>query len=529
MSLAVFISRFLGLIREQVFAYFFGASLWADAYLVAFRIPNLFRDLFAEGALSSAFVSVFSKQKTLTDSQDLYEKVMSLLWIFVGALTILIFLTSSFWVELLAPQFKNTPEKWSVTLDLVKIFSPFILLVSAASLVMGVLNSKGVFFIPSLGAASFNVGNIVLGGSLAYFFARHSDYRGAILGFGVGTLAGGFLQWSIQWRSLKKEGFSPLGFLFKFLRPQFVWLAFKDKRVRKIFAIMSPSVLTVAAVQVNVMINTLFATSIGTGAVSYLNYAFRILHFPMGLFGVALSTASLPILAKLVVEKKHNELGENLETSIKWSVILAVGSMAGIFAFRELLVSLFYEHGKFTRQDTLNTAQVLVTYAIGLVAFNVVKVVTSAFYAFESIWIPSLVSVVAIGLNYAMNSILVTRFGVEGLALTTSLVSIFNAFVLMFVLHWKFKLKLFTRGLVKTLLVTLSVGSLGVFISRYAFDVNLFLLNFKDSSLEKKWLGVLLSLGVFVVFGFVFLFLLTFFIQEARDLSFKLRKRLKIS
>jgi putative peptidoglycan lipid II flippase len=514
MSLAVLISRILGLVREQVFAYFFGASLWSDAYLVAFRIPNLFRDLFAEGALSSAFVSVFTKEKSQVDAVDLYSKMLSVIFMVVGALSLLIFFTGDYWVNVLAPSFKDDPVKYEVCLWLVKLFSPFILFASFASLVMGVLNSRGVFFVPSLGAASFNVGNIVLGGGLAAFFAAKGDMQNAIFGFGIGTLLGGFLQWSVQWPSLSAKGFKPFSVATLIQNP------FKDPRVRRIFLIMGPSVLTVATVQINVMVNTIFATSVSTGAVSHLNYAFRVLHFPMGLFGVALSVASLPVLSKLVLESKKKDFENTLQDSMRWNFYLALGSGMGLWIFAEVLMGILYEHGQFTRQDTLVSAEVLRAYAVGLMAFNSVKVLTSAFYAIENVWVPGLISILSIGLNYVLNSLLVHKFGAQGLAATTSLVSFVNLFLLMIFLRWKCGYQIGTLSFFKKLVFPMLWSCVLYFgFSKY-FDFNFWLLNsYQSTSWISKIEFASKSLAVFVLFGV--LYLGAIFLQDP-----KLRKKI---
>ncbi len=429
MGIAVFLSRILGLVREQVFAFFFGAGIFADAYLVAFRIPNLLRDLFAEGALSSAFVSVFSKSSGQEESLKLYKTVKIAFGAVLFFVTLAIFFAAPALVQFLAPRFLEDPEKFQTTVILTRIFSPFLFFASMAALAMGVLNTRGSFFIPSMGSAAFNVGNIVIGGGAA-FFLKPWGPQAMVLGFGAGTLVGGFLQWAVQWPELRRKGFPQFAGLSQCTDLSSQKKAWSDSGLRRILKIMGPSVVSVAAVQINVLVNTLFATGLGTGSVAWLSYAFRILHFPMGIFGVSLSTASLPRLAKLRAENNLPEFSRTLVDSQIASLFLAVGSAVGIWTFAEPLCALFFEYGRFTRTDTLQTAEVLRAYAIGLFAFNGTKIFVQAFYAFEAVWIPSFVSIIAIIINYLGNSYFAPRFGVAALAGVTSAVAILNFFSL---------------------------------------------------------------------------------------------------
>jgi putative peptidoglycan lipid II flippase len=435
MSAAVFLSRILGLVREQVFAYFFGAGLASDAYLVAFRIPNLFRDLLAEGALSSAFVTVFSRARDPMRSKELARNVLAAIALVVGILCVALFVFSPQLVHWMAEDFATTPGKLELTNELARVLSPFLFFVSSAALAMGILNSLGHFFIPSMGSAAFNLGNILVGGLLCWFYRDQGQVK-MIWGFAVGSLVGGAAQWLIQWPLLRKEGYRPWAGVTALFSRRSLKSAFSDSGLQKIFALMAPSILSVAVVQINVMVITIVATGLPQGSVTWLNFAYRLLHFPLGVFGVALSTAALPNFARLIYDKKIGEFNQALQTAIRYTWILAFGSAAGLFVFRDPLVSLFYEHGRFTSADTVATGWALAAFVIGLPSMNATKILAQAYYAIDRVWIPSVVSVVLLIIHYFLAVTLAAKWGHTGLAATTAGVSILNSLILGIVLRF---------------------------------------------------------------------------------------------
>ncbi|HTF94097.1 MAG TPA: murein biosynthesis integral membrane protein MurJ, partial [Verrucomicrobiae bacterium] len=314
-SLAVMASRVLGLVRDQVFAVFFGAGLQYDAFLTAFRIPNLLRDLFAEGALSAAFVTTFSQtlQNRGKDAAiELSHRVATLTIVFITVISILGWIFTPAIVHLLAPGFFEVPGKAELTVQLTRIMIPFLLLIALAAQAMGILNSVNVFAVPALASAFFNLGSIV-GGLLIGFVIGPMIGVSAIAGMAYGTLVGGFLQFAVQWPSLRRAGFR--------FRPK---LSISDSGVRQILRLLGPAIIGTAAVQINVFINTNFASAIidpatGTianGPVSWLNYAFRFMQFPIGVFGVAIATATLPTLARNSSQPDYREFRQTLAHSL---------------------------------------------------------------------------------------------------------------------------------------------------------------------------------------------------------------------
>lgn len=429
-SLAVMGSRILGLVREQVFAAVFGVSIQSDAFIAAFRIPNLLRDLFAEGALSSAFVSVFS-QHIVTKGERAAWRLANLVFngllVVVSVITVLGILFSPQIVGLIARGFEAVPGKVELTTEMTRIMFPFIILVTLAAVAMGVLNTKDRFGIPASASTFFNIGSIVGGLGMAYVMDPHLGPR-AIIGWAIGTLIGGALQFLIQVPSLYQVGFR--------YRPM---ISFTDPGVRQIIRLMGPAVIGAAAVQINVFVNTNFASYLGTGPVSWLNYAFRLMQFPIGVFGVAIATATLPALSRAAARNDLNDYRRTLSSSLGLVFFLCIPSACGLALLGRPIISLIYERGRFTAFDTEQTAAALAFYAIGLAGYAAIKVLAPAFYALNDARTPMMISLISIATNYTFNHLLVRElgFGHRGLALSTSLVALFNFLALFLLLRKK--------------------------------------------------------------------------------------------
>ncbi len=443
-SAAVMASRVLGLVREMVFSRLFGASAsYAyDAYVIAFRIPNLLRDLFAEGALSNAFVTVFSDYLVTKGEKAAFRLsnlVATALILVLGVFVILGVIFAPELVSLFASGFKANPDKFALTVRLTRIMMPFILLVALAAQAMGLLNSRDRFGIPALSASFFNVGSIIgglffavmmTGGDFAHPVKAvlEHPYEG-IIGMAYGVLIGGFLQFVVQAPSLRQVGFR--------FRPM---LNFADEGVRRIFKLMLPAVIGAAAVQVNVLINSQFASSIpGDGAVSWLSYAFRLMQFPLGVFGVAIATATLPSISKNAALQELESFRHTLASSIRLVFVLTIPSAIGLIVLGRPIIALIYESAKFQASDTQRTAAALACYAIGLAGYSALKVIVPAFYALGDAKIPMRISLLSIAVNFTMNWSLVGVLQEKGLALSTSAVALLNFFVLYFIMQRKIK------------------------------------------------------------------------------------------
>ena len=428
-SLAVTASRVLGLVRDQVFAALFGAGLQYDAFLTAFRIPNLLRDLFAEGALSAAFVTTFTQVQQTKGSEEAFRlsnRVATALMLVLSVICVVGWLFAPSIVYWLAPGFYDVPGKAELTIHLTRIMIPFLLLIALAAKAMGILNARNKFAIPAIAPVFFNLGSVI-GGLFLGFTVGPSLGLSPIEGMAFGTLVGGFLQFAVQWPSLRRAGFR--------YRPM---LDFYDPGVRQIMRLMGPAIIGTAAVQINVFVNTNFASEIvdpATGAVlngpvSWLSYAFRFMQFPIGVFGVAIATAALPPLSRSTSNPDYVEFRQTLAHSLALVFLLCIPSAVGLVVLGRPIVALVFEHGKFTSFDTVQTANALAAYSLGLAGYAAVKVLSPAFYALNDARTPMLISVGSIVVNFVMNSLLVGPFGHVGLAFSTSTVALVNFLLL---------------------------------------------------------------------------------------------------
>lgn len=440
-AVAVMCSRVLGLIREMLFAGLFGTSLMG-IFTVAFRAPNLLRDLFAEGALSTAFITVFSskiEREGVGSAWALAAKVFTMAAVFMSGVTILGIIFADQLVGVLAMGFSS--EEAGAVVLLTRVMYPFILLVSLSALAMGMLNSVGKFGVPAMASSFFNIGSIAGGAVIGWFLDPGFGPR-ALLGLAIGTLVGGSLQFLIQVPSLLKAGFR--------FRPDFRW---RDRGIVRILVLMVPSVIAASAVQVNVLVNTSFASFVGTEAVSWLNYAFRLMQLPLGVFGVAVATITLPVVSRLAAGEDRSRFGPTLGRALRLAVFLTLPSAAGLYWLAGPIIGLIYERGEFRPEDTVQTALALQFYAAGLVSYSCVKVLSPSFYAIDRKWTPMLVSFAAIGINFGLNYLFmfVLDFGHRGLALATAISATFNFLTLFFLMNW-YEGNLHGRQLVLSLL-----------------------------------------------------------------------------
>jgi putative peptidoglycan lipid II flippase len=425
-ALAVMLSRVLGLARELIFAALFGAGRGMDAYITAYRAPNLLRDLFAEGALSVAFVTVFSKlgvEKSYEASWELARKMATMVLVFMSLVTLLGIIFAPALIAVLAPGFDA--DKSAFAIELTRIMFPFILMVSLAALVMGMLNSRNVFGVPALASSFYNLGSIFGGVTLAWMIDPTFGPR-ALLGMAVGTLIGGFLQLAVQIPSLKKVGFT-----FHF---DFGW---RDEQVKRVLWLMLPAVIAASAVQINVMVNSIFASYLGDGAVSWLSYAFRLMQLPLGIFGVAVATVTLPAVAKIAAGGDMVHFRETLAKAIRLALFLTLPATIGLMLMSDEIIGLIYQRGKFAAGDTMQTGAALKFYAVGLMGYACIKVLSPAFYALDHKWTPMLVTFFGIALNIVLNWQLTFRMGLghKGLALSTGLVATIDFIILYFLMR----------------------------------------------------------------------------------------------
>jgi putative peptidoglycan lipid II flippase len=512
-GLAVMCSRVLGLARELIFAALFGGGRALDAFTVAFRIPNLLRDLFAEGALSTAFVATFSK--TIARGGDeaawrLANKVATMTALVLGALCILGMIFSDQLVGLLAPGFDQ--EKAALTAHLTRIMFPFILLVSIAALVMGMLNAKNVFGVPAMASSFFNIGSIIGGVVLGYWIDPHFGPR-ALIGLAFATVIGGALQLAVQLPSLAR-----LGYRF---RPDLRW---RDAGVKAVLLLMGPSVIAASTTQFNVLINSIFASGLGDGAIFWLAAAFRLMQLPLGLFGVALGTVTLPLLSRLVVAQQMDAFRAELARAMRWAFLLTVPSTVGLMMLAEPIISVLYQHGKFDAYQAAQAAGALRFYAIGLAGYAALKVLVNAFYALERRKTPMLVSFLAVGLNLVFNWVFTFQlgWGHRGLAFSTGCIATFNFLLLYLLMQTQLK-GLESRRLL-ALLGKLAIASAAL-AAVCAAGSHWLLADWPTQTLWAKVAALLATVMVSaLVFGGCGILL---HIQELKELSAALQRRLR--
>jgi len=466
-GIAILCSRILGLVREQVFAGLFGAGRNLDAFLMAFRVPNMLRDLFAEGALSTAFITTFSK-KIATEGDEsawsLANKVATLTAVFMSAITLLGIVFAPQLIGVMT-WWSWSPEKTALTIQLTRIMWPFILLVSLAALVMGMLNARNVFGPPAMASSYFNLGSIIGGVAIGWWLDPHFGPR-SLVGLAIGTLIGGLWQLVAQFPSLRRVGYK--------YRPDFQW---RDEGVRTVFGLMAPAIIAASAVQVNVLVNSGFAARLGDGPVSWLNIAFRLMQLPLGIFGVAVATVTLPLVSRSAAVGNTIGFRSALAHSIRLVLLLTIPAAIGLIILAEPIIRLIYEHGRFTSEATRQTAGALRFYAIGLAGYSADKVLAPAFYALNKRYLPMLVTLSSIAINFSLNWFLTfyLQWGHRGLAFSTSVVAITNFFFLYSMMrHFTGRLEtgMMVRTLAKLLLAGAALAGICLLASTFFFSTH---------------------------------------------------------
>ncbi|MBU6154870.1 MAG: murein biosynthesis integral membrane protein MurJ [Bdellovibrionales bacterium] len=432
MGIAVLISRVLGLVREQVFAALFGASTATDAYQIAFRIPNLLRDLFAEGAMSSALVPTFikiQKEEGVERGWQLSTRVFVVLFSLVSLIAFLGIVFAEPLVNLYASAYREVPGKFELTVSMTRTMMPFFPLVALAAAFMAILNACGKFFIPSFASALFNLVSILVGVVLARLLPEYGFQP--IEGMACGVIAGGLVQALIQWPVLRGVGFRPVW------RKPFSGSALSDPGLRSMMFLMVPGTVGLAATQINILVNSVFATSVGEGAVSWLNYSFRLMQFPIGIFGVSLATATLPAFSRYWSAGEYSAASDALGTSIKRVFAINFPASAGLGFLGVPIIGLIFEHGRFHPSDTVATAEALAAYAVGLTAYSVVKVLVPVCYAIGETRFAVFSSFFSVVSNLLFNLLFVKQLGFVGLAFGTSITAILNSALLWILISRK--------------------------------------------------------------------------------------------
>jgi putative peptidoglycan lipid II flippase len=375
--------------------------------------------------MSAAFVPTFTRHLALHGRDrawHLASSVINALLIVTGVLVVAGIVFAEPLVRIYAADYAEVPGKLELTIALTRIAFPFLTMVAVAAVLMGMLNSLGHFFIPALSPAMFNVAIIVM--ALTLVPLAPSLGVAPITIVAVATLVGGLGQVLIQWPPLRREGFR--------YRPV---LDVRDEGLHRVLLLMGPGTIGMAATQINVFVNTVLATGEGTGRVSWLDFAFRIMYLPIGLFGVSIATAATPAISRMVAEQDFARIRSTLANALGLMLFLNVPATIGLIVLAQPIVAVIFEHGEFTAAYTVATAAAVQLYAIGLVGYSIVRIISPTFYALQRSRVPVMVSAGSVLVNVALNLALVRVMGYRGLALGTSITAILNATVQLFLLR----------------------------------------------------------------------------------------------
>ncbi len=418
---ATMLSRVFGFIRDMIVAGLFGAGLSTDAFFVAFRIPNLLRRLLAEGSLTVSFVPVFTeylKNRTREEALELADIAFTALSILLVAVSLLGVLFSPLIVTVMAPGFIKTPVQYDLSVFLTRLMFPYILLISLVALCMGILNSLRHFAAPALSPVVLNIAMILAALTLRDFFPE------PITALAVGVMAGGVLQLAMQWPFLVRMGVR--------LKPKF---HFRHPGVKRIGLLMLPAAFGAAIYQINLFIGTILASLLPTGSISYLYYADRIVELPLGVFAIAVGTATLPSFSEQVAQRRFEELKQTISFSLRVILFITIPATVALIALRIPIISVLFQRGEFGVQSTLLTAQALLCYATGLWAFSVIRIIVAAFYSLQDTKSPMKAAIVALIVNAVFSVALMFPLKHGGLALATSIATAVNVGMLWIILR----------------------------------------------------------------------------------------------
>lgn len=430
----------------------FGASAGLDAFVAAFRVPNLLRDLLAEGALSQAFTSVLAKRKQEQGDESAWNLIRKLGTQIFLLMLVIVTLGIIFAGPIISLMFHARPDDVGFATEMSRIMWPFIAFISFAALVMGVLNVLGSFALPMLASCAFNVTAVILGLVFGWLFDPTFGPR-SLLGFSIGVTLGGAAQWLVQCPTLRKSGFR-----FHF---DFNW---KDKGIIAIWSLMLPAALASGVTQINIFINSIFALELAEGSVTALENAFRLLQLPVGLFGVATGMIVLPDISRLAAKSNTGEVSEKLALALRQVCFFALPSFIILFFLSEEVVSVMFQRGKFTPESVALSASALKTYALGLFGYAGIKIVQPAFIALEKKWVPLGISLIAFGISVGLNYTFVRilhKDDCSWLSLTTSVITTLNFlayFLILRIFLGSLKINIILKGLFRMIIAAIAMA-----------------------------------------------------------------------
>jgi putative peptidoglycan lipid II flippase len=506
-GLATFLSRLLGFIRDVVLARLFGVYVYAQAFVVAFKIPNLFRDLVGEGAANAAFVPVFSEYKVKHTEKEFWELanvVLNLLLVILMSITVLGIIFSPLIVRLIAPGFISDPHKLEITIRLNRIIFPYILLVALAAYAMSILNTLKHFSVPAFAPCLLNISIIVF----AVIFGE------SIKGLSLGVLIGGLLQLAIQIPVLYKKGFhlelfrkfTPLEIPSKQKGIAKFLTGFKHPGANIIGKLMLPRIFSSSVYQLNNFVDSIFGSLgfiVGEGGVAVLYFSYRLIQFPIGIFSNALSQAILPTLSTQALEDNHNNLKNTLSFGLRTTFLVMVPASIAFMVLAHPIIATIFQGGRFDVYSTEQTASALLFYSIGLFAYGGTKILQSCFFALKDTLTPAKVSALALLVNIVLNTILMFPLKLAGLALATSISGINTFIILFWILRKKlhsFSIRIIISSFIRILLASCAMGVVCYFISRNFIIPG----NNISSKLANLGLPIILGLISYIFFCFIF-------------------------
>lgn len=484
-SIMTMTSRVSGFIRDLVIAYVFGASGAVDSFFVAFRIPNFLRSLFGEGAFSQAFIPVLAEYREKSSEEEVrifLNRICGALITVLFSVSVIAILVTPWLMWILAPGFLHDPGRFNLTVSMLRITFPYILFISLTAYISGILNTYGKFSIP---AFTPNLLNLALIGA-AIFLAPH--FQDPIKALAWGVFIGGILQVSFQIPFLHKLNLLP--------KPQLLW---SDPGVRRVLRLMLPAIFGVCVAQIGVMIDTIFASFLRAGSISWLSYSSRLTLFPLGVFGVAVATVVLPHLSRKHAIKSHEEFSLALDWGLRFVLVIAMPAMIAMLILSGPILATLFEHGEFDAFAVAMTQRSLIAFSLGIPAFMLVKVLASGFYSRQDIKTPVKIAIFAVISNIVLNAILIFPLKHAGLALATAITSSLNASLLFLTIYhkkfyipgkgWgKFWIQLLFASFMMALLLIVFTAKLAVWI--------------EWSTFSRVWhLTVLCSVGLIVYLG----------------------------
>ncbi len=425
-----FFSRILGYIRDLLIARVIGAGMISDCFFVAFKLPNLFRRIFGEGAMNAAFIPLVSGVRTRSGKKDadrFFSNIFSILMVFLFVFILIAEILMPLLIKILAPGFSSNSDKYSLSVDLSRLSFPFVLFICLTSLMGAYLNTLGKFASMAVTPIILNVSFILV--LLMFFESQDKILISSSLSFMVSIA--GIIQVFWMYYNIKKTK-SDLSLNFSFLK-----LFKRDKEISKFFKLLLPAILGNGAYQINLLIDMILASTLPDGSISYLYYADRVNQLPLGVLGIAISTALLPILSKQVKKNQNKQATQSISRAIKFGILFSIPAFFGLLIFSDEIISLLFYRGAFEFSDVMLTGSALIALCCGLPAFIMIKILVVPFFANEDTKTPIKISLFCMLINLILNLILIRDFFHVGLAISTSVSAWINSILLIYVLKKK--------------------------------------------------------------------------------------------